>query len=397
LRDRRGWEALRSLAQAAALVATLAIPPPATAGTDVGPPVEPHVFTGDLRALPMAPSWKPTEPIRVVPRRRTHPEVMAPPSPRRRDPLLDLQRLASPTTRAFAPPELNFDGQSFDGAFPPDSVGDVGSAHYIQAVNSASGTKITIYAKSSGGVVAGPLLLTTLWAAAGACAEGLGDPIVLYDPLASRWLLAEFASTGNHLCVYLSRSNDPVTGGWLNYDFEVPEFPDYDKYAVWPQAYTVTTNEFFPAVYALDRAKMLAGLPASYQRFTAPPLSGYGLQTLTPADLDGAISPPVGSPAFFARQVDDEVTIPFADNPSQDYIEVWTLDVDFATPAESIFRRAETIPVAEFDTALCGTLSAGCLHESPPRPAQRLHHVASAVPKLRRRRRRTDSRRQLRH
>jgi hypothetical protein len=62
-----------------------------------------------------------------------------------------------------------------------------------------------------------------------------------------------------------------MTGGWLNYDFEVPVFPDYDKYAVWPEAYTVTTNEFPPAVYALDRGKMLAGLPASYQRFTALP------------------------------------------------------------------------------------------------------------------------------
>jgi hypothetical protein len=148
LRDRRDWDGLRSVAQVAALVATLAAPPPTAAGADVGPPVEPHVFTGDLRALPIAPSWKPAEPIREMPRRRILPEGVPPPSPGRRDPLLDLQRLTSPSARAFASPELNFEGQSFDGAFPPDSVGDIGAAHYIQAVNGASGTKITIYANS---------------------------------------------------------------------------------------------------------------------------------------------------------------------------------------------------------------------------------------------------------
>src|SRR5207245_8163577 len=95
-----------SVAQVAALVATLAAPPPTAAVTDVGPPVEPHVFTGDLRALPIAPSWKPAEPIREMPRRRILPEGVPPP-PGRRDPLLDLQRLTSPSARAFASPELN--------------------------------------------------------------------------------------------------------------------------------------------------------------------------------------------------------------------------------------------------------------------------------------------------
>ena len=82
--------------------------------------------------------------------------------------------------------------------------------------------------------------------------------------------------------------------------------PDYPKYAVWPDAYYITTNESSPANYAIDRAQMLAGSPATSQRFTAPALSGFGFQALTPADLDGATLPPGGTPGIFMRHRDTE-------------------------------------------------------------------------------------------
>src|SRR5207249_9180441 len=122
----------------------------------------------------------------------------------------------------------------------------------------------------TGAVVAGPSLLSALWTGDGRCASGFGDGIVLFDQLASRWLMSEFAIRGNHLCVYVSRTSDPLGGGWFGYDFGTAEFPDYPKYAVWPDAYYVSTNESAPAAYALERARMIAGLPAGHQRFTAP-------------------------------------------------------------------------------------------------------------------------------
>ena len=122
----------------------------------------------------------------------------------------------------------------------------------------------------------------------GVCASGAGDPIVLFDALASRWLLSEFASTGNRLCVYISQTVDPIAGGWFVYQFQAPGFPDYPKYAVWPDAYYVSSNESSPAAYALDRTQMLAGSAATMQRFTAPNLSGFGFQALIPSDHDGS-------------------------------------------------------------------------------------------------------------
>src|SRR5205807_2524568 len=82
--------------------------------------------------------------------------------------------------------------------------------------------------------------------AAGPCAAGYNDGIVLFDPLASRWLMSELAAVGEHLCVYVSRTSDPLAGGWVSYDFPTPAFPDYPKYAVWPDGYYVTTNESAP-------------------------------------------------------------------------------------------------------------------------------------------------------
>ena len=100
-----------------------------------------------------------------------------------------------------------------------------------------------------------------------------GDPIVLYDQLANRWLVTEFAPPGqNTLCAYVSQTADPTDNLWYEYQFSTPNFPDYPKYAVSNDAYFVTTNEGpGPAVYALDRTSMLQGVAAATPlRFTAP-------------------------------------------------------------------------------------------------------------------------------
>lgn len=272
------------------------------------------------------------------------------------DTLLARQQSAPQATDpAFLTPILNFDAQGYTFVNPPDTVGDVGLNHYIHMINDGDGALFKIYDKN-GNVLAGPAFLDDL--GSGQCSNGYGDPIVLYDPLADRWLMSEFAANGNHLCVYISQTADP-TGAYYAYDFSTPNFPDYPKYAVWPDAYYVSSNENSPAVYALDRNRMLNGQSATFQRFTGPDLNGFGFQAYTPSDLDGATPPQAGAPNYFMRHRDDEVHNASPD-PSQDFLEVWEFHVDWDNSANSTFTGPLNIPVSEFDSDLCGLTSFYC-------------------------------------
>src|SRR5207244_3518453 len=359
----------RSLAHAllvVALLRPLAAAGDGALGARALPPAAPEAFTGDVRALSTVAPWRPGDPITEGPvRRRTNPRPAPAPAPRpaARDRLL----AAPPPSTLFVPPDLDFDGEGFTGVVPPDPVGDVGAQHYIQMVNTAGGSAFAVHRKSDGSLVAGPTLLGGLRTAGGPCAAGHGGGLVLFDPLASRWLMAEFAAVGNHLCVYLSRTSDPLAGGWFSYDFSTPEFPDYPKYSVRPDGYYVTSDESVPAVSVLARARMLAGLSAGMLRFTAPPLDGFSFQALTPADLDGRASPPAGAPAVFIRHRDDELHDPGSADPMHDFLDLFELHADFATPSNSTFTQVASVPVAEFDSALCPLApNASCLVEPAP-------------------------------
>ncbi len=328
----------------------------------VGAPVTPYVADVDLRDLPPAPEWRPGMPIREVPRRTFRPPDTVPPEPAPRwDPLVDLQMAATPSwSEAFTTPSRNFTGFSYQGVNPSDPVGDVGPNHYIHSSNSGGSSVIRVYDKSEPTPV--QLASTTMSAIAGgtgSCGSGRGDPVVIHDQFADRWLLTEFASSGNSLCVYVSQTPDPISGGWFVYQFNMPSFPDYHKWGVWRDAYGMAANESAPSAYAFDRTAMLAGQPATYQRFTAPGLSGFGFETMTPADTDGPLLPPAGSPIPFIRHIDNEAHSGYA-GPG-DYIQLWFLDVDWATPANTTFTAAPTIQVSEFDSSLCGLTSFYCI------------------------------------
>lgn len=346
----------------ATLVLFAAVTPPAAAETPPAPSGRADFVAAsdatsvevDLRTLPIAPDWRPGEPFTGKPR-RFEPKGLPPRAPAtpRRDPLLDLQVGAPPPSdRAFAVPLLHFAGMT-SGAQPPDTTGDVGPSHYIQVVN-GGGTRFTVYRKSDGAVLAGPLTISSL--GTGGCASGRGDGIVLYDSLAGRWLLSQIGNGTNQLCLFVSKTGDPIAGGWWAYQFTTPQFPDYPKYGVWRDAYIATANESSATafVYALDRNRMLDGLSATLQRFSAPGLPGFTFQVFTPADADGS-PPPVGAPGYLLRHRDDENHTPGSADPTRDFVELFTLSFDFATPANSLFSGPLAIPVAEFDSSFCGS------------------------------------------
>ncbi len=122
---------------------------------------------------------------------------------------------------------------------PPDTVGDVGSAHYVQFVNSL----VRVYDKS-GSPLTRPFKLSTLFGPLGnRCSrQDQGDPIVLYDQLADRWLLSQFDSGGN-MCVAISQTGDPTRAYFLYY-FDVIFFNDYPHFGVWPDGYYMTSELF---------------------------------------------------------------------------------------------------------------------------------------------------------
>jgi hypothetical protein len=255
---------------------------------------------------------------------------------------------------------VSFDGIPATGSLPPDTVGDVGPNHYMQMVN----TVFAIYDKQ-GNLLAGPSPINTLWSGfGGPCdTENNGDPIVRYDHLADRWLLSQFALPGPdlHECIAISRTADPVTGGWYLYDFPTvdangnPVFPDYPKIGVWRDGYYMGTQRGFPSggldIWVFERDKMLIGAPAGVVQFSLPAPSLF----LMPGDLDGP-PPPAGTPNFFARQVDGER---FGGN---DRVEVFALSVNWATPASSTFTPVATLPTAPFDSVLCSsTLLGACI------------------------------------
>jgi hypothetical protein len=316
----------------------------------VGEAVTP-VLTGAVRDLP-AQEVLPTLDREINPRMNYGPlpekDFDPPNGP---DPLLAVQAAAPEAAPdGFDTPIFNFNGQGYTFLNPPDTVGDIGKDHYIQMINA---TQVAIYNKNTAALIQS-FSLTTL----GACATGNGDPIVLYDQLADRWFLSEFGP-GNSLCVFISQTPDP-TGSYYAYQFSTPSFPDYPKYGVWPDAYYATTNESSPAIYALNRTAMLAGTPATSQRFTAPGLAGFPFEALTPADLDGMTPPPAGAPGYIMRHVDTEAhSVP--GYPSNDILEIWAFTVNWTTPGNSTFSKIADILTAEFDSTLCGLSSFYCM------------------------------------
>src|SRR5829696_9062373 len=98
---------------------------------------------------------------------------------------------------AMPTPILNFDGIGFPGVAcncaPPDTNGEAGATQYVQSVNEG----FQVFNKTTGASVLGPLGLPTLWAGFGGVCQnnGGGDPVVLYDQLANRWLITQIAGT----------------------------------------------------------------------------------------------------------------------------------------------------------------------------------------------------------
>src|SRR5439155_8706662 len=108
----------------------------------------------------------------------------------------------SPSLSNVPSTSTNFEGVgNVDAVLPPDTNGDVGPNHYVQWVN----LSFAIYSKS-GALLYGPAAGNTIWSGFGGPCEATndGDPIVLYDELADRWVFSQLSCPNNFFGLLLS-------------------------------------------------------------------------------------------------------------------------------------------------------------------------------------------------
>lgn len=311
---------------------------------------------------------------RVVPEGGKLPTGDPGPKRQERDPVVQLtprglngpQGPVSDAPDSLGTPVVNFAGMS-SGSQPPDTVGDIGRSHYVQMVNS---TSFQVWDKS-GNSLLGPQSFGGLWPAGDPCNSSLGDPIVVYDHLADRWLLSQFArnaaQTQFWMCIAISQSPNPAANTWFLYTVEVPVFPDYPKFGVWPDGYYMSSYEGSNlGVFVFDRAAMLAGQATSFTKFTTFSFNLGAVRDtrILPADLDGP-APPAGTPNYFVQSVDDQ-----QDPGGTDRLIIFEFAANFATNTFS-FTPVATLAapgaIAPFDIMTCNRTGGG-VRDCIPQP-----------------------------
>ena len=313
----------------------------------------------------IAPSVKP--PLYLAePVRRIHPPRAELPLP-----VQDSVQQTAMSIQAMSAPLITFEGmnqaEGCGGCIPPDPNGAVGPNHYVEMVNSA----YSIYNKSGTRLV-GPVNINKLWMnLPGRCqTDNDGDPVVVYDHLANRWVLSQFAVNGGSgpfaQCIAVSQTPDP-TGAYYVYEFDQDVFNDYPKLGVWPDAYYMTVNQFGgtggtfsgAGAYAYERPKMLLGQPAREVFFDEGPVdSTFG--GMLPSHLDGQ-PPPAGSPNYFA-EVDSQVNSP---SLGADAMRIFKFHVDWSVPTNSTFglggQPNSILPVAMWAPSQCVEAQGTCV------------------------------------
>ena len=239
-------------------------------------------------------------------------------------------------------PIRNFEGQT-SPYYPPDCNGSVGPNHYFQTVN----TTYAIYNKA-GTKLAGPTDLNLVFGSVTGASCNDGDPLILYDDQADRWLFVEFSlcGTNEYMLIAVSSSPDPA-GSYYAYSFDVADTPDFEKMGVWRDGYYMATNtDPGTDVYVFEREAMIAGAASPKMvAFDNPnrPTSIDGFMCIPPIDNDGAFAPS-GSPGLFIAMNDDAI------GGGSDQLWIYELSVNWTTPVSSAFARTQQLNVTAFDS-----------------------------------------------
>jgi hypothetical protein len=257
-----------------------------------------------------------------------------------------------------ATPGVSFSGIPSPGYVPSDSNLAVGPNDIVEVVN----VQFAVYSKN-GTTLAGPANIQQLFASLGGDCNGTdGDPIVLYDRAADRWVISYIgtnsAGTVMAECVAVSKTGNP-TGNYYLYSYSFgSNLNDYPKLSTWAtatnSAYLSTYNIFDVLNFtgsdlcAFDRTKMLAGDSSAAQLCKQTPSSEFGY---LPGDMDGPTPPVDGTPGLFISW--------YNNNPGQLYLR--SLKVDFASGTATL--SSPTVIKVTNASLACGN-SGQCIPQS---------------------------------
>ena len=255
-----------------------------------------------------------------------------------------------------AQPINNWEGiHNLNGVYPPDAEGDVGINNYIQMVN----LSFQIWDKS-GKSLYGPVDNSTLWYGFGDPWDGSndGDPVVLYDKTADRWIFTQFALPNYpngpfYVLIAVTETGNPL-GSWYRYGFEFDDMPDYPKFGIWPDGYYMTVNQFASGSLAwsgvgaavFERDKMLSGDPSARMVFfnLLPTDDPY---SMLPSDFDGP-PPPPGTPNYMIYVNDNAWGYP------SDQLNIYECHIDWNTTSNSTLGNVTTLTTNPFDSYFSG-------------------------------------------
>ena len=301
------------------------------------------------------------------------------------------------------------DGSSNDDV---DANGAIGTHQYLEYIN----TSFQAYDKTTGAPVwASALPIAALWPAGSPCSAvgANGQPAiqldahVIFDRLASRWVIAAKTSNPNPpqgytFCLAVSNTDDltkplvwttySTPAGFLNgllgqNSKDHTYFPDWPKISTWNEA-SGKQSAYYAAidlqdtdnfnteegslVCAFDRASMLAGTtpktPACLNLVNDPSLNVSGLfssgvfvaHSLIPADIDGTTVPPSGRDEFMVSIQNPDLTAAPPVTTSST-LNLWDFHLDWtaATPL-SVTLSSITLPTP---------FTPGCYLYDPTNPA----------------------------
>ncbi len=267
--------------------------------------------------------------------------------------IMDPTRQAEPGEIPAKAAILSFDA-AVSRSTPTDPTGAAGPNHYVNGWNSA----FSIFDKGGNRLVP-PSSLASIGGEF--TNETLGDPIVLYDEFADRFLITQFSDTPESFLVAVSRGPNPINDGWYTYRFTTNgALPDYPKISVWRDGYYVTTNknsrtaETSQVVYVFERDRMLVGETAQVVGFPLPGITTNGFYSPAAFHAMGGELPPPGDDATILYMQDDSWA-----GVSEDHLKLWRIKMNWDNPTSSSITESQELGAPQGVSPFIATFDGG--------------------------------------